>query len=120
MAIAHSLFDTTDSQTIENAGAWVSDTLSGTLAVSLCVLAVAIIGLLMLTGRLPVRDAIRVVLGCSILLGAQTIVAGITGVLDTAAPASQATAVSIPVQPTPSPLPPANYDPYAGASLMEN
>ena len=39
----------------------------------LCVLAVAFVGMLMLTGRLALREGLRVALGCFILLGAPAI-----------------------------------------------
>ncbi|MXP45959.1 type VI secretion protein [Altererythrobacter luteolus] len=68
-----SLFETDGSQPIGAAIDWITGTALGSLAIGLCVIAVAIVGLLLMTGRLAVRDALRVVLGCFILLGAPVI-----------------------------------------------
>ena len=97
---------------------WINGVLLGNLAVSLCVLAVALIGLLMLSGRVPVRQGMRVVLGCFILLGAPVIAAGLSGVWQRASPATPEP-VAVTQQPR-SDLPPADYDPYAGASLRRD
>jgi len=55
---------------------WINGVLFGQVAVGLCVLAVAFVGALMLTGRLPLRQGMRVMLGCFVLLGAPLIAAG--------------------------------------------
>jgi len=97
---------------------WVQDTLLGTVATTVAVIAVASVGFLMLSGRVDVRRGITVVTGCFILFGASSIVGGITfgtgsdlGVDQTyvaplpSAPPSPAARVAVP------------YDPYAGASV---
>ena len=56
---------------------WLQGTLLGTVATVVAVIAVAVVGLLMLTGRINWRYGITVVLGCFILFGAASIVAGI-------------------------------------------
>lgn len=56
--------------------AWLQGTLLGSIAIGLCVIAVAWVGFLMLQGRLPVREAARVIVGCFILLGAPVIASG--------------------------------------------
>lgn len=63
------------------AAGWMGQTLFGTLSVTLCVLAVAAVGLMMLSGRMPVRRGIEVVIGCFILLGAPAIAAGFTALI---------------------------------------
>ena len=56
---------------------WLQGTLLGTVATVVAVIAVATVGLLMLTGRINWRYGATVVLGCFILFGAASIVAGI-------------------------------------------
>ena len=56
---------------------WLQGTLLGTVATVVAVIAVATIGFMMLTGRINWRHGVTVILGCFILFGASTIVAGI-------------------------------------------
>ena len=64
---------------IGSAVGWVEGTLLGTVATTVAVIAVATVGFLMLTGRIDIRRATQVVLGCFILIGASTIASGIFG-----------------------------------------
>lgn len=109
-----------DEQSVFVAAAlWIQNTLLGTLATSLAILAVAVVGLLMLSGRVDIRRGAGVVIGCFILFGAPTIVRGLRGGLDAmfdsgytgptpvVAPQSIATPRSAP--------PP--FDPYGGAAV---
>ena len=45
-------------------------------------LAVAFVGLMLMTGRLAVRDGLRVAVGCFVLLGAPLIASGLRGVVE--------------------------------------
>ncbi|HYC96233.1 MAG TPA: TrbC/VirB2 family protein [Sphingomicrobium sp.] len=56
---------------------WLQGTLLGTVATVVAVIAVATVGFMMLTGRINWRHGVTVILGCFILFGASTIVAGI-------------------------------------------
>lgn len=56
---------------------WLEGTLLGTIATVVAVMAVAAVGLLMLTGRINWRYGATVIVGCFILFGAASIVAGI-------------------------------------------
>lgn len=56
---------------------WIQGTLLGNLATTAAVIAVAIVGFLMLTGRVEWRRGLTVVVGCFIIFGATAIVAGI-------------------------------------------
>lgn len=56
---------------------WVQGTLLGHVATTVAVIAVAMVGFMMLTGRINWRLGATVVLGCFVLFGATTIVAGI-------------------------------------------
>jgi type IV secretion system protein VirB2 len=56
---------------------WLQGTLLGTVATVVAVIAVASVGFMMLTGRINWRYGVTVILGCFILFGASSIVAGI-------------------------------------------
>jgi type IV secretion system protein VirB2 len=56
---------------------WMQDTLLGEVASGAAVIAVAVVGLMMLSGRLNWRYGATVIVGCFILFGAATIVGGI-------------------------------------------
>jgi type IV secretion system protein VirB2 len=56
---------------------WLQGTLLGTVATVTAVIAVATVGFMMLTGRINWRYGASVILGCFILFGASSIVAGI-------------------------------------------
>jgi type IV secretory pathway VirB2 component (pilin) len=56
---------------------WMQGTLLGNLATTAAVIAVAVCGLMMLTGRMNWRFGVTVIMGCFILFGATSIVAGI-------------------------------------------
>lgn len=71
-----SLFEPASPMPLSSLAPWLEGVLFGEVAVSLCVIAVALIGVMMLGGRLPVRDGLRMVLGCAVLLGAPVIAAG--------------------------------------------
>ena len=71
------LADPRGSGPIVSAVQWLQGTLLGTVATVVAVVAVACVGLLMLTGRINWRHGAVVILGCFILFGAVSIVAGI-------------------------------------------
>lgn len=56
---------------------WLQGTLLGTVATTVAVIAIAAVGLMMLTGRINWRHGAVVIVGCFILFGAASIVAGI-------------------------------------------
>jgi type IV secretion system protein VirB2 len=56
---------------------WVRGTMEGGIATAVAVVAVAFVGFMMLTGRMNWKHGITVIVGCFILFGAATIVAGI-------------------------------------------
>jgi len=71
------LADPRGSGPIVSAVQWLQGTLLGTIATVVAVIAVACVGLLMLSGRINWRHGAVVILGCFILFGAASIVAGI-------------------------------------------
>ena len=68
---------------VVSALAWLQGTLLGTVATTIAVIAVAFVGLMMLTGRMNWRHGAAVILGCFILFGAAGIVAGIQSAAQT-------------------------------------
>lgn len=56
---------------------WVQGTLLGNLATTAAVIAVAVVGYMMLTGRLEWRRGLLVIVGAFVIFGASSIVAGI-------------------------------------------
>jgi type IV secretion system protein VirB2 len=69
--------DPQGSGVIVGAISWLQGTLMGTVATVTAVIAVASVGFMMLTGRMNWRHGAIVVLGCFILFGSASIVAGI-------------------------------------------
>jgi type IV secretory pathway VirB2 component (pilin) len=119
---AASLFDKPPHPILGAASDWTLGVLGGSLATSLCVIAVAILGLLLLTGSLRVRRGAQVVLGCFLLLGAGLLAAQLQRLAGGAAGSDRAGGDQV-ILPADVPLqvpPPANYDPYAGASLRRD
>lgn len=62
---------------IVSALAWLQATLLGQVATAVAVIAVAMVGFMMLTGRMNWRFGATVIIGCFILFGASAIVGGI-------------------------------------------
>ncbi|MFK0300649.1 TrbC/VirB2 family protein [Brevundimonas sp. NPDC090276] len=103
---------------------WVQELLLGPVATSIAVIAVASLGLLMLSGRMNIRRAATVIVGCFILFGAASIAQGLHGVslaFTGKAPRPQSILAPLPPsidalssQPKQTDGP---ADPYAGASV---
>lgn len=109
-----SLFDQPAAPILGAASDWVTGTLMGSVANNLCVIAVAFVGLLLLTGRLAIREGVKVAVGCFVLLGAPVIAAELriatNGINPETGFRTEDTALP----------PPSTYDPYAGASLLQD
>ena len=69
--------DPAGSGAITGALTWLEGTLMGTVATVAAVIAIAGVGFMMLTGRMNWRYGATVIIGCFILFGAASIVAGI-------------------------------------------
>lgn len=101
---------------------WITGTLLGDIAIAVCILGVAAVGFIMLTGRLPLRRGVQAIIGCFVLLGAPAIAATFTGFWQEGiSEVPQQTYAAEPELAAPrEELPPAQYDPYAGASLRSD
>ncbi len=73
----YAAIDPAGSGPIEGAVLWLQGTLLGNVATAIAVMAVAVVGFMMLTGRINWRYGATVVLGLFIVFGAASIVAGI-------------------------------------------
>ncbi|HKD24222.1 MAG TPA: TrbC/VirB2 family protein [Rhizomicrobium sp.] len=60
---------------------WIEGTLMGNVATTAAVIAVAVVGLMMLTGRIDWRRGVVVVLGAFIIFGAAAIVEGMRSIV---------------------------------------
>lgn len=84
-ALAQSISpDPSGSGVIADAVNWLTGTLLGNVATGIAILAVAIIAILLMTGRMEWGRAALVVIGIFILFGAATIVGGIRSMTGTA------------------------------------
>lgn len=99
---------------------WMQELLLGTAATVVAVIAVASIGLLMLTGRIDWRRGATVITGCFVVFGAPVIAAGIhaaTSEEEVYAPPGPPVRTALPpLLPHPPGVPSPPIDPYAGAS----
>jgi type IV secretion system protein VirB2 len=118
-----SLADPLGSSVILAATDWVQGTLLGTSATIIAVIAIAAIGLLMLSGRIDVRRGSTVLVGCFVLFGAPVIAKGLRemagGDGDDYAESDGAMRPPVTIPPSttaPEPKPNA-FDPYAGAAV---
>src|ERR1700709_766396 len=76
-ASAQATTDPAGSSPLVAALEWVQGTLLGNVATAAAVIAVAVVGFMMLTGRIEWRRGLTVVIGCFIIFGAVAIVSGI-------------------------------------------
>jgi type IV secretory pathway VirB2 component (pilin) len=99
---------------------WANRTFTGAVGAAVAVLAVAAIGFMLLSGRVPVQRGISVMIGCFVLFSSATIATALVETLQSGREAG--TDEPVLVSPAPAPPPPAasapaQYDPYAGASV---
>lgn len=76
-AMAQVAADPQGSGPIVAALGWLQGTLLGNVATAVAVIAVAMVGFMMLTGRMNWRFGATVIIGCFVLFGAGAIVSGI-------------------------------------------
>jgi type IV secretory pathway VirB2 component (pilin) len=119
--ISISLADPAGSSALVAAVQWLQGTLLGTVATTVAVTTVASVGLMMLSGRTNYRHGAAVIVGCFVIFGASSIVAGLTASMSVTGAPEAESSYSLPPPATPpiiSARPPsAPYDPYAGASV---
>lgn len=115
-----SLFEAPNDPVLLGAVDWLSATMLGSVATGLCIIAAAVVGLTMLSGRLPLRHGGRVLLGCFILFAAPALATALRDLAREDAPIiAEPEVAATPLSPRP-PQPSSTYDPYAGASLRQN
>lgn len=95
---------------------WLQQVVAGNAAMLLGVIAVAVLGLAMFNGQLPVRRGLVVVAGCFLLFGAPSIGRALLG-LPSAEPVVERGFEPVDAL-RPLPTVPSDRDPYAGAGLL--
>ena len=99
---------------------WLQGTILGSFATAVAIIAVAAIGLLMLSGRVDWRRAASALIGCFILFGAPGIAAALQGMAGPGGDFAPRPVTPAPMLAPPPPKlspNPTPYDPYAGASV---
>ena len=96
---------------------WIEHALLGTAATAVAVICVAGLGYRLLAGRVPMRRAVTVVIGCFILFGAPGIAAGLSALVSGESPSAlierEPVAPQFPVAPqTSSRAAPDPFNPY--------
>jgi type IV secretory pathway VirB2 component (pilin) len=117
MSFPLSLTDPPAASVVAAAASWIEALLLGSVGTTIAIVAVAAIGFMTLSGRLPIRRGLTVLAGCFVLFGATTVAAGLRASLGGAGyGGGEARA---PAPPAPSPLENVAViaDPYAGASV---
>lgn len=112
--MTRSLFEAPQVSPVATAADWLAALVTGTMAQMIAILAIAVLGVMMISGRLPVRAGLRVVLGCFVLFGAPVIAGGLMGVVERDGLQSEFVEGEEAARP---PLPQSTFDPYAGASI---
>ncbi|KQN04359.1 hypothetical protein ASE85_04720 [Sphingobium sp. Leaf26] len=95
---------------------WIERMMLGSLATIAATLAVAIVGFMLLEGRMDWRRGARTIVGCFLIFGAPVITSGLPVSVNASAPAMSRQTAETEVAPPP-PRAPEQYDPYAGAAL---
>ena len=119
-SFATSLSDPIGTQPILDAVAWGQGALLGTVATTVAVIAISVVGVRMLTGHIDIKRGVTTIGGCFILFGAPTIAAGLQNVGSDAVPIQDST-FQVAQAPLLATVPPNSIapvtDPYAGASV---
>lgn len=111
-----------DSNALETSVGWIAGVLTGTVGTSVAIIAVALCGYQMLSGRIPLQRMIQVVIGCVLIFGAHIIATGLmTGLTGSAPPPGEtAPPMAVPAAPALRTEPQTSYDPYAGAAVPQS
>lgn len=120
LASSGQLFTGQEQGTFAAAVGWITGTLLGSVATALCTIAIALVGFSMMSGHLRIKQGARIILGCFLLLGAPVIASAIGGLRYAGNPPPPQPAAIVETPDPRGDLPPADYDPYAGASLRRN
>jgi type IV secretory pathway VirB2 component (pilin) len=117
-----SLSDAPPVSAISTAADWVSNLLFGPLATAIAVIAIASIGIALMSGRVDVRRGLSVLIGCFLLFGARGLADGLRSAVTEREQYTRANAPPSPVfsKPPPSSSNTNAFDPYAGAAVTRS
>jgi hypothetical protein len=113
-----------DQMAIQDAVHWLQQALTGSLAMTVAVIAIAWFGLMIMSGRLGRERGLQLVLGCFLVFGASSVAAGLIHLFRPDAGSAHYSPPAVPpISGSPAgPPPPAGqhvgYDPYAGAAVQ--
>ena len=101
---------------------WIEAILTGNLATTSAIIAVALFGLELLNGRFSLRRGAALVFGCFILFAAPGLARSLLSLSYDATATSLPAPIPAPLEPVevkapPAPKVPPPFDPYAGASI---
>jgi type IV secretory pathway VirB2 component (pilin) len=115
-----SLSDPPPDSAIAAATDWIGNLLFGPLATTIAIIAIAWVGLAMLSGRIELRRGASVVFGCFLLFGAKGIADGFRASAFSSPPPDVVVAPPPPtfVRSSSQSQSADGYDPYAGAAVM--
>ena len=121
MIVKTSLFDANELPALETSSSLIQATFFGEVAVARCVLAVALFGFALLSGRVSIFRSWMTVAGCFMLIGAPGIAASLIGLRSFEPPQQRIIlppgSASLGERALP---PPVENDPYAGAALRKD
>ena len=112
-----------DGNAISGTLVWLDSLLLGKTGTSLAVVAVAFVGFRIMSGELPIRHGIRVIIGAFILFGSPLLARSLLGLAssnEAPVPAPLEIAPPLPVLTPRAPVATTPFDPYAGASVPTN
>lgn len=114
-----SLSDAPPASAISTAADWVSNLLFGPLATAIAAIAIASIGLALMSGRIDLRRGLSVLIGCFLLFGARGLADGLRSAATDNEKFMVSTAPPPPSFPNPTPSSSNTnaFDPYAGAAV---
>lgn len=115
-----SLSDPPPASAIAAATDWVGNLLFGPLATTIAVIAIACVGLAMLSGRIELRRGASVVFGCFLLFGAKGVADGLRTTAFSPPPVAAIAPPPAFVRTAPQEQRAEGYDPYAGAAVMRS
>ena len=116
----YSPFRTSMDDPIEASASWMMALVSGDLAATMCILAVALLGFMLMTGRVALKRAALVTVGCFILLSASAMSSAFMMLASARGSSDQAVRSGATAMPPERRLSLSDYDPYAGASLRDD
>lgn len=107
------------SSPLADAAGWLSGNALPSIVEAVAIIAILIVGLAMLQGRMSVRRGGLAVVGCFVIMGSGSIANALVGLRASSPPTPVSSIAIEPRAPPQIKARPDNPDPYAGASLTK-